>query len=289
MWFWAGAIQADAEPGSEICLECHDGYDLSLSEGPHVADGDVERAATCISCHADTGTHTEDPTEDNIFNPAKRMSWEVDQVCSKCHQPHMNSGVDGFDAHVGAELSCISCHRIHDVKYGLTAGNDACTQCHVGVAKDFLKRSNHPLGEGIVRCVDCHDFLGERGPNFGHGIQANCQSCHPEQAGPFLFEHETAGSFSTEGEGCTACHNPHGSPNDRLLTQTGDLLCRQCHVEGRQHTNTAHSGQFAGMSCIDCHNHVHGSFEPQNRFLLDPSLGSFVGGSLSSCFCHNQY
>jgi predicted CXXCH cytochrome family protein len=51
----------------------------------------------------------------------------------------------------------------------------------------------------------------------------SCSSCHREQTKPFVFAHEGM------REGCTACHQPHGSINAKMLIQPDLNLCLRCH------------------------------------------------------------
>jgi predicted CXXCH cytochrome family protein len=80
----------------------------------------------------------------------------------------------------------------------------------------------------------------------GGGTQAaaendTCLTCHAAQRGPWVFEHEAL------REGCTVCHAPHGSVNDKMLTERDATLCLKCHFQeqtdpttiligGRDHT-----------------------------------------------------
>jgi predicted CXXCH cytochrome family protein len=134
-----------------------------------------------------------------------------------------------------------------------------------------------------VTCLSCHDFSGRNDVAFGHGNNANCYQCHPEQSGPFRFEHEAASSFTTQGDGCTVCHTPHGSPNERLLAQPGDRLCRQCHGLPLLHA-IKHGGIGLEYRCVECHSDIHGSYE--SHALLDIDLGIKIGGGPLGCYCH---
>jgi predicted CXXCH cytochrome family protein len=71
-------------------------------------------------------------------------------------------------------------------------------------------------------------------------------------------------------DGCSVCHNPHGSINDKLLVAGQLLTCLRCHFEpefnvdgsagGRAHQGTSYLfGQGVGTACLDCHSQVHGS------------------------------
>ena len=279
----------DTEVDDETCLACHDpSYGDSLEKTSHALASMTPSAGVkinCVSCHSGASVHIEDPNTENIGNPSTMLPEQVEKTCTQCHQPHTESGVLGFDPHIGLNLACVECHSIHskDLTQVADESSGLCGKCHAAAVNEFRKRSNHPVATGNMSCLSCHSFRQDAEPQFGHGGDAQCYSCHPEQSGPFLFEHEATSSFSPEGSGCTSCHRPHGSSNDRLLTQTDDKLCRQCHAQPPGHL-TAHSGEFAGLNCMDCHSEVHGSYD--NLFLLDPQLGSKLRGDGQSCFCH---
>ena len=286
-----GAPPASAqafEPDDETCLGCHEGFNGGLNGTKHRLTTGNQKATVkigCVSCHSGAEVHIDDPMLGNIGNPSKQTTDLVQATCTECHNPHTQMGTAGFDPHIGQGLNCTSCHSVHKGHQGLLVDENAdfCASCHGGVVNQFRQRSNHPLADGNVTCLSCHDFTGSMEPMVGHGSMVNCADCHAEQVGPFLHEHKAASSFSTEGDGCMSCHNPHGSPNDRLLNQPNDAMCMQCHGTPPTHL-TAHNGIAVGRGCIDCHSQVHGSFE--NRNLLDNNLGSKIGGQPESCFCH---
>ncbi len=283
------AFAQDAKPDEETCLMCHEGYGEGLARTSHRLSSDTKNAAVeigCASCHEGGEVHVDDPSVENITNPAKMTGATVSWTCTRCHQPHTEMDNVGFDPHIGENLACTSCHSIHNGVTGLLMDAQAqfCGKCHVSAVNAFRKRSNHPLTDGNVTCLSCHNFTGRGNPDYGYGTNANCYKCHPEQSGPYLYEHEAGSSFTTEGGGCVACHFPHGSPNERLLNQPDNSLCRQCHVLPPFHA-TAHNGEGASFGCRECHTGVHGSYS--NSHLLDPQLGIKIGGSPGSCFCHN--
>jgi DmsE family decaheme c-type cytochrome len=281
------------EVEDDMCLACHEDFDLTIADSPHRLSSttdDPRVLIACRTCHSGGEVHIADPYIGNIGKLSTQPGVEANRTCLSCHQPHMEAKTVGSDPHIGLELNCTSCHSIHKGFKGLLVDEQAdfCAKCHVSSVNEFRKRSNHPLTDQNISCISCHDFTGTNEPDYGHGKNANCYTCHAEVSGPYLFEHEATSSFTTMGDGCTACHNPHGSSNERLLTQTGDRMCQQCHMEGPSHTETAHNGQYAGVACMECHSEVHGSYEPQNRFLLDPDLGAKLGGSQTSCYCHQR-
>jgi len=274
------------EPDNETCLMCHDGMDRLGMHKLGSLGGKPEKALACVSCHSGGETHVDDPSRENIGNPATMTTGAVETVCATCHQPHLELDNVGYDPHRQLDLTCSSCHRVHGEQDGLLIDDQAefCGSCHVSAANEFQRRSNHPVLDGIVTCVSCHDFVGRTPPGYAHGQAAVCADCHAEQTGPFLFEHEAGSSFSIEGSGCIACHRPHGSPNERLLNQPGNAMCRQCHGLPPGHL-TAHGGAYAALDCMDCHSAVHGSND--NRSLLDSRLGILLGDGPDGCFCHN--
>jgi DmsE family decaheme c-type cytochrome len=277
-----------SDVADEYCLDCHDGQDRTLAPTAHRLASSIDKPALaiqCVSCHPEAEKHLDDPGRGTIGNPATMEPDRAAKLCSGCHVPHTEAFTIGFDPHLGLELSCSSCHTVHGGKRSLLIDEAGgfCGNCHIAVVNDFRRRSNHPLIGQNISCVDCHGSTAANEPNYGHGDNANCSRCHPDESGPFLFEHEATSSFTPEGNGCVACHSPHGSSNDRLLTQPDDRLCRQCHTAPPGHL-AAHNGNLAGYGCMDCHSDIHGSYD--NLFLLDPQLGGKLGSGPDDCFCH---
>ena len=287
LFFFACASFASEAVDNETCLTCHDAYSQTLAKGPHALTGTAKAhqiQINCVSCHDGAAVHIDDPSADNIGNPSNLEYSQAEKVCTQCHQPH-TTGMPAFDVHADQDIACTNCHGIHSAARLEAPGTikTLCSTCHGAVTNDFLANSHHPVTEGAVSCISCHDFTGKSEPNFAHGQTATCYGCHPQQSGPYLFEHDAASSFSPEGEGCTACHSGHASTNEKLLKQPNDKICLQCHGEPAGH-KTAHNGELTGLACMDCHSQVHGSYD--NLYLLDPQLGSKVSGGPDGCFCH---
>lgn len=272
----------------EDCLACHEAMDQTLTMTAHRLASTIDKPVTiiqCVSCHSGAEKHFDDPGRGTISNPSVMEPSEAARLCTTCHESHLEAQAVGFDPHVGLELSCASCHSVHGTNRDLLIDESGgfCGACHVAVVNDFRRRSNHPLLDGNVGCIDCHGFTSTAEPDYGHGKNAACFQCHPQQGGPFLFEHGAVNSFTPEGDGCIACHLPHGSSNDRLLTQPDDRLCLQCHGAPPGHL-TAHQGDLRAYTCMDCHSDIHGSYD--NLYLLDPQLGDKLVSGPEGCFCH---
>jgi DmsE family decaheme c-type cytochrome len=191
-------------------------------------------------------------------------------ICLKCHTANATFNLHNWNAgtHAISEVSCFDCHNVHaspDLKVTPLASSKLCFSCHESARVEFSMSSHHPLNEGRVFCVDCHDPHG--GFSGTHlqkdSIKETCVQCHPEKRGPFLYEHADV------AENCQNCHNPHGSVNQNLLVAREPFLCLQCH-EGHR-INQAGGGSISPelarafyTRCTDCHSRIHGSDVPSS-------------------------
>ncbi|MGO8764979.1 MAG: cytochrome c3 family protein [Limisphaerales bacterium] len=196
--------------------------------------------------------------------------------CESCHGPcstHMNSGGDtlppySFTAGRGSRSSYGA--RLTDVPP--RSEETVCYQCHADVRAQFELPTHHPVPEGRMTCTDCHDpHTGSIFKGGGTALLSEndmCLRCHQAERGPFVFEHQAL------REGCTTCHNPHGSINAKLLVDRDSNLCLRCHFE--QYTGTQiligdsdHTLRLQQGTCwtAGCHEAVHGSrVNPSLRF-----------------------
>ncbi len=215
------------------------------------------------------------------------------QACYECHtnyvrlfpvSPHARIHLPGVMASSG-QSGCESCHGPGSKhvavgggrgRFIVNPGSDpaTCFNCHLETHAEFRLPQHHPVLEGRMNCVQCHDPHGTdifkpAGGLAMARLNQSCAQCHREQARPFVFEHEAL------REGCTICHHPHGSVNAKLLLERDNNLCLKCHAQqqnapGRifigkeDHTDKLRLG---GCWSAGCHTAVHGSnFNPHHLY-----------------------
>jgi DmsE family decaheme c-type cytochrome len=154
---------------------------------------------------------------------------------------------------------------------------ETCYGCHLEIRARFELPFKHRVNEGAIDCTDCHNPHGApvatwrtaQSPQMvthALGNDIACVKCHSDKRGPFVYEHAPV-----RVEGCTMCHNPHGSVNPRLLARPATFtLCLECHnnvmgfgtreegvpAPSRSSHNLANP---AFQNCLNCHVRIHGS------------------------------
>jgi predicted CXXCH cytochrome family protein len=231
--------------GASECEQCHEDITRSFKTADHarlIAQGKNGLGAGCESCHGPASLHSDSGGE---TKPPFSFTSGRPQPKSQ-----------------GARIALPNARAIETV----------CYSCHLDVRGQFNLPSHHPVPEGRMSCVQCHPphkgIAHAGGSTALTSQEENCLQCHPAQQGPYVFEHEAL------REGCTTCHNPHGSINAKLLTERNANLCFKCHFQqvkggsiligGVDHTLRLQQG-----TCwtAGCHEAVHGSrVNPSLRF-----------------------
>jgi predicted CXXCH cytochrome family protein len=261
------------------CQSCHG------PGGPHVAhlkeEDDIykyvisytkakpmESATACLRCHNDTLT---------MAHWRRTGHARANVTCTDCHQMHWEDrlGRERAKAADGGEKEAAKENASKAVKNtrapafiarpepkALLKADEAtlCGSCHRRELTEFRHNFHHPVPEGRMVCSDCHDVHPNRDERKRlRPVKENCVTCHPETAGPFVFEHDPVAGWT--GEGCMECHRPHGSHNPALLTTFSRGLCNQCHTDKA-------NNHFPGRTCWQsgCHAAVHGSNHDQTLF-----------------------
>ena len=185
-------------------------------------------------------------------------------ICLKCHTANATFNLHNWNSsiHNITDVSCSDCHRIHgghNLKVKIRDTAQMCERCHLEVQAAFALPNHHPVPEKKIFCTDCHDPHGGGGEKNlrGDTVKATCTKCHAEKEGPFLFEHADL------NEDCRACHTPHGSVNNNLLTLREPFLCLQCHATHPiTNATTAEEKRARYTRCTDCHSQIHGTDLP---------------------------
>lgn len=269
LWGHGSVLAAEAD-----CAACHEELVKATTNQIHMRTKPFEvsgHAVGCEGCHSGGTAHAESGGD---TSKVRRMSRDkaTDKACLECH------ALKGFPAwhastHAAEDVHCATCHTVHKASSPL----DGCTKCHAEQRAQFELPSHHPLREGKMSCVSCHNPHAATEAKLKSRQRLNdlCTECHQAQEGPFVFEHEPV------QESCATCHVPHGSVADRLLTANEPMLCLQCHefhfhtsyraTDGvqviggipRQSPNGPEGMNRAfSTKCTQCHPKVHGSDLP---------------------------
>lgn len=206
------------------------------------------------------------------------------ETCATCHEEKVKHY--RVESHYGTSLeegeeikgeACESCHgpgSLHAENDGdktkiVRFSPDRCFTCHVDKKVQFELQYHHPVPEGQMNCLDCHDIHAKESAT--HSVvdidrsSEKCFKCHKEMKGPFVFEHDPM------RDGCQVCHEPHGSVYNKLLVADDNALCLRCHWESDTNSVTGNMGGVphgsgagnywigSGEECVDHHRSVHGS------------------------------
>jgi len=277
-WAQKAATPPATYVGSETCQTCHEDYFKAFADNPHHAvETDAKRGwkdKACEACHGPGSAHAESADPGAIRNPAKLAAEQSSKVCLTCHLnwPTHIGRVRG--PHANNQVPCVTCHVIHKPPGIRTAAsiNEQCAGCHLTVWAQFQRPYKHPVPEGGMSCVDCHNPHGTFQPasiRLVFGNEPACVKCHGDKRGPFVFEHAPM-----RLEGCYTCHEPHGSANPRMLTRAEErFVCLECHANVGAPGAITNPGGFLGsvppafhdlrspifQNCAVCHVKIHGS------------------------------
>lgn len=256
--------------GSAACSACHATH-KSFATNPHWKTTLDERRGPafqgCEGCHGPGSLHvTTGGDNTKIFTFRVETAAQISKRCLTCHQSGEEHANFLRSAHKESRVSCVDCHSGHRAEQPQfllrTQQPQLCYRCHADAKADMAKPFHHRVNEGLIKCTDCHNQHGAFLPRLLRTASSQeqvCSKCHTEQTGPFTFEHAPL-----KTEGCTACHEPHGSSNNRLLKRNQlNSLCLECHtfttgtaVKG---TEPFHNVAERYQACTLCHSAIHGS------------------------------
>jgi cytochrome b subunit of formate dehydrogenase len=261
-----------------LCKQCHQNAMASLEKSKHGAVGKNGAALSCASCHDVHATS-------NL-----RFSKDADKACEQCHAGAMKQ----FEGSVHADLfgkgkmSCLSCHKTHQLQDGSQTENYGCGACH-GRAEQDYRKSAHRLarlkGDSLAAsCADCHGghrILGMKNPESPVSAQKLPETCGQCHSGKQVLTSDyvrlpismPSYNASVHGEGrkegkpgavCTDCHGSHAlesaaSATSSIHRENLARTCGRCHdQESREYDQSIH-GKALGHGikdapvCTDCH------------------------------------
>ena len=252
----AFALPVSADVGDDTCLECHDGVQAAIARTSHTMTNRV----SCEACHGAGDVHAEDPTPSNILSYRNSSAKQVMATCNQCH-----SGRHALkSSHLSYGRACLECHSLgHSTAFTdegkrperallKDASSNLCTRCHAPVKAKMNRPFHHPSDDFDNVCLSCHNSHESRAELQRKVVDNKCGTCHPEAGGPFMYVH-----LGTQNNGCSECHDPHGSTNPNLLNRsTTRFLCLSCHSDTPDFHNMA-DPKF--RQCTTCHSAIHGS------------------------------
>lgn len=276
--------------GSDLCFQCHD----KAMVGGRYVHGPVA-AGSCTACH---NPHASD-------NPKLLMA-EGNDVCFACHSEKEEELKEKKHVHTPVQELCINCHSPHsaDYKYNLNADGkkDLCLTCHEEKGEHIksakVKHGGLDTKDG---CLACHD---PHASNYADQLKMQpadlCLSCHNREYNSgkdkiknmkALLDQNKDHHGPIREKDCSACHNPHGSDNFRLLRAyfppvfyapykaSNYQLCFMCHEDtiaeekftttltgfrnGNQNLHYVHVHRLKGRTCRACHN-PHATNNPKH-------------------------
>ncbi|MBN1956888.1 MAG: cytochrome C [Desulfuromonadales bacterium] len=289
------------------CLSCHDPH--GSNQGPKLLPTDHDLTALCSNCH-----------DSAMFTEAFGHGPAVAGACTQCHNPHEANQLGllakapqqlctGCHADIAEGLanapiihtavkdsSCTACHNPHSAPAAKLLSQEieaVCMECHGDVGRKAKKaKVKHAALYRPEKCSTCHAaHFSQHAALLAQPEQDVCLSCHGQddysRSKPLKnIAKDIAGKSHLHGplqDGqCSACHDPHGSDNTRMLTgpypasfyhpyTTGCYdFCLQCHDKnllrfeqttiytdfrnGKQNLHYLHvANKYKGRSCRACH------------------------------------
>ncbi len=308
----------------DLCYQCHgEPPDAEFLHGP-VALG------MCTACH-------------NPHSGPERLMLRKDgqDLCFTCHT-EMGKHVNSAQVQHGAvvEYGCTECHSPHreDHKFQLKdAVPDLCLNCHPQI-EALVEEATTPHGAVEIKkkCVNCHNPHGSNVPRILRNVEMDlCLSCHNEPMDTptgTIIDMKSWIENNPERHGpirlklCTACHQPHGSKNFRILKRTFPAefykpfeleiyaLCFGCHEKtlvldkrtttltgfrnGDKNLHFAHVNQEKGRTCRACHE-IHAGTKPKRikdfvpfgdwKYPLNYEKNENGGGCAPGCHVPRRY
>ncbi len=234
-------------------------------------DSQYVGSETCRTCHEDSYQRWKNTTMGKAFLEHAQKPLEK-RACEACHGPGRAHAEGGGGADTIISFSKKTKRPAHEL-------NEQCLQCHEKGNRMFWEGSTHE-SRGLS-CVTCHQVMQPNVPSlrFDEPLTGNrqfvkqtrmevCFQCHLQRRAQV---YRSAHMPFREGKvTCTNCHNPHGTPNPKLLIESStNETCYKCHAERRGPFLWEHPPVME--NCANCHD-PHGSARPQMLKVSQPRL-----------------
>jgi len=257
----------DPQASNEVCLKCHKQQDVVLFRTSTHAMAKLR----CTNCHA-----VHEPGHATMLQQIESQQLSIKGLTKEIEQAKQRVNIERTaEARSAAQAEV---DRLEAKKAELKKSLDAmesrtrrasepelCYTCHTRQQAQFKLPSHHPVPESKMQCTGCHNPHGGASIKWNlreESVNQTCFRCHPEMAGPYVFEHPPV------EEDCTICHRPHGSPQNFLLKQSEPFLCLKCHAGPHSRGGTLQNPSDAPTTsrvpyyywqCTSCHTRPHGS------------------------------
>ncbi|NUM36393.1 MAG: cytochrome b/b6 domain-containing protein [Candidatus Brocadiae bacterium] len=273
------ALPPSAGAVNLLCNQCHPNAMQSINEGIHLkVQQKIEGTISCASCHDVHATHKPHRDEKTL------------EACQNCHQGYKEKFIGSAHEKLieKGEMSCLSCHRSHQVKDAKESENYGCGACHKKEEEAYRKSSHRMArlhGNTVAAtCASCHSghhilpAKNEQSPVHAKHIPETCGKCHgdtPVITADYVRLPISIPRYneSVHGEGwktgkrtavCTDCHGTHDLQGGASLTssihkQNLANTCGKCHEkEAKEYSASIHGravahGLHDSPSCTDCH------------------------------------
>lgn len=197
----------------------------------------------CATCHAPLIAEFKKTLMGKIGDtPQGRGKFE----CENCHGPGSAHVKAGGGRGVGGMMSFGP-----DDPRSAEEKNSMCLACHQRGERNYWAGSVHE--ERGLACVNCHTVMKNVSRKNGLKTKVEldtCFQCHKIQRAQMQYS-----SHMPVDEGkmtCSNCHNPHGSPTDKLIRQASvNDNCYTCHAEKRGPFLWQHAP--VNENCMNCH------------------------------------
>lgn len=228
------------------------------------AEGKLQYVGTevCQGCHPDQYETFSTTKMGQLFLKAPKSEREK-LGCESCHGPG-SAHVDADGKKPGLLISFAKGDATP-----VTQRNATCLNCHDRTARLFWQGSSHEGRD--VACTNCHTVMqnvSERAQLKKPTVIQTCAQCHAQRAAQLArFSHMP---FREGKLDCTSCHNPHGSPTEKLLKGSSvNEVCYQCHAEKRGPFLHEHAPVVE--NCGNCHD-AHGTNNERMLVVAKPRL-----------------